>query len=257
MKSKISIIGTGNLSYHLCKSLINANIKIEHIFFRNRQNIIDFNFVENDVFTNDINYLIEHSDIIFFAVHDHTISEILPQQNWKNKLLLHSAGSVSMSVFESYSQNFGVFYLLQSFSKQRALNYSHIPVLLEANSDENLTIIENLAHQLSSDVRLVASEQRKKIHLAAVFVNNFSNHMLTIAEQIAKEQNLDYTVFNELIHETFTKAQHLGPQKAQTGPALRNDVDTMNAHLQLLHDKALWKKIYRFVSQSIVKSKNK
>ena len=246
---KISILGNGNVAYHLAKAFMQANINLSYIYSRNAYSN------EKDIFCNDLQKVVDKSDILIFAVSDSGIAEILQNINWNEKLLLHTAGSVHMNIFKEFSVNYGVFYPLQTFSKTRKLDYTKIPFLLEANNPKNLSILHEIASKISINVQEVNSEQRKNLHLAAVFVSNFSNHMLSIAQQITSEQNLNFELLKPLITETLTKSLELSPILAQTGPALRNDLSTINKHLDILSNKALWKKIYSFVSQSIYDTK--
>ena len=146
--------------------------------------------------------------------------------------------------------NYGVFYPLQTFSKSRDIDFSTIPVCIEANTEKNYTLLNKLGNALSNDVRAVSSSQRKGLHLAAVFVCNFVNHLYAMGANVCKENDLPFEVLKPLILETANKVMGLHPSEAQTGPAKRNDKKTMKNHLKALDNKE-HKKIYKLLSKAI------
>jgi len=137
------------------------------------------------------------------------------------------------------------------------LDYNQIPFLLEANSEQNYRRIENIAHKITKNVCPVDSVKRKQLHLSAVYVCNFTNHMWAIGQEICRENQLEFSILHPLMKETLNKALDIGPEKAQTGPAVRKDENTMNSHLSLIKNRPLWEKIYRFVSKSIYNTQRK
>jgi len=146
-------------------------------------------------------------------------------------------------------KNKGVFYLLQSFSKEKEINFSNVPICLEAENKSDLTKLEKLASLLQGNIYHLSSLQRKKIHVAAVFVNNFTNHMYTIAHNICEEHNVPFNILQPLIEETSQKIKNLTPKEAQTGPAKRNDMETIKNHLNLLSKSQ--QELYLKITQSI------
>jgi predicted short-subunit dehydrogenase-like oxidoreductase (DUF2520 family) len=156
-----------------------------------------------------------------------------------------------MEVLGSSTANYGVFYPLQSFSKYRNVDFSGIPICIEAHHAATLLKLQQLAQRLSSSVHQVNSEERKTLHLAAVFVNNFVNHFYTIGYEILQGKKLDFNLLKPLILETAVKIDSMNPMEAQTGPARRNDQAVINDQLNMLHDQPEFQKIYSFVSESI------
>jgi len=165
--------------------------------------------------------------------------------------VVHTAGSVAQNVFKNYSKNYGVFYPFQTFSKNKEVNFSEIPICIEANNEKFENKLINLAKKLSENVYKMNSEQRKYLHIAGVFANNFTNHMYYIASEILKQKNIDAEIINPLIKETANKLEKLSAYNAQTGPALRNDTESIKKHLNLLSSQPEFMEIYKLISKDI------
>ncbi|OAQ40719.1 oxidoreductase [Pedobacter psychrophilus] len=252
---KVAILGSGNVATHLSKSIIKAGYPIKQVWSRNHNNAIDFAL---EIGANSIPQIADLSnqiDVIILAVSDDAIESVVAQIPISNQqqLILHTSGSTSISILEKYAQNCGVLYPLQTFSKHHNLDFSSIPLLIEANhlqSEEQLLMI---AKKLSQKVEKVDSENRMLIHISAVFACNFTNHFYAIAEKLVQDSNLNFDLLRPLILETAQKAMLNSPIKIQTGPAKRNDAITINKHLQLLSTYPQLQNIYTVVSQDIVK----
>jgi predicted short-subunit dehydrogenase-like oxidoreductase (DUF2520 family) len=159
-----------------------------------------------------------------------------------------------MDILKSAAKNYGVFYPLQTFSKNKKADFKTIPICLEANNTSTLKVIQSLGKSISNNVRTINSEQRKVVHLSAVFACNFTNHFYAIASDILASKKLSLDILKPLIEETANKIKNNSPAKMQTGPAIRGDKKTMNAHLKLLENKE-YKKLYKLMSESIMKLK--
>ena len=168
---------------------------------------------------------------------------------------LHTAGALSMDVFQGITDDYGVLYPLQSLSREREIRLGKTPFLIEGSSPGVLEKIGELANSISDKVEESNSQERLKVHLAAVFANNFSNHMVHVAMQILEESGLDPALLESLLEETFLKLRELHPGAAQTGPAIRGDNETMNKHIELLKDHPEWEKLYTFISREIERSR--
>jgi predicted short-subunit dehydrogenase-like oxidoreductase (DUF2520 family) len=203
------------------------------------------------VYTN-LNQLAQDADVVFIAVPDGAIFEIANALKTK-AIVVHCSGLTPITVLHNFANN-GVFWPVQSFSLNIQYNFANIPICLEANTEENYRILEQLADKISKKVYIIESAQRKYLHLAAVFANNFTNHMYFIAEKIAKEHQFDFSILKPLILETANKIQHLTPVQAQTGPAIRGDVNTVTEHLKLLQQTPELRQLYELISVSISKT---
>ncbi|CAL66780.1 Rossmann-like and DUF2520 domain-containing protein [Christiangramia forsetii] len=245
---KVIIIGAGNVATHLYKSFTKTKqLDIIQVFNRD---IDHLDFVDNaSKKVSDISKLKE-ADLYLIAIKDEAIEEITEKLDTKNGIVVHTSGSQPLQILSKF-KNSGVFYPLQTFSKIKPVNFKEIPLCLEANSEENLEYLKNIASLISDKIFEVNSEQRKALHVSAVFVNNFSNHLFTLAADFCKKEELPFDILRPLIKETVDKLETLDPYSAQTGPALRNDKKTISAHLEMLDEDR--KKIYTLLTESIQK----
>lgn len=244
----VIIIGAGNVATQLYRTFPRVKeLDVIQVFNRNPQNL---NFVKEP--EKRISQLkdLKKADVYIFAIKDEAIGEIAEKLEDRKAIYLHCSGSEPMNILSKFT-NHGVFYPLQTFSKNKPVHFEEVPLCIEANSEENLKFLKNLGSLLSDKVYEVSSEQRKALHLSAVFVNNFTNHLYTIAADYCKENELPFEILQPLIKETVAKIDTLPPFSAQTGPALRNDTKTISAHLELLNEDR--KKIYNVLTESIQK----
>ncbi|PKD16148.1 hypothetical protein APR41_10160 [Salegentibacter salinarum] len=244
--TEVVILGAGNVAFHLFKAFSKAeNTRVIQVYNHRKESLKYFE--EHTDTTSNISDL-KPAYFYLLALKDDVIYEI--SENLKDipGIALHTSGAVSIKTLERLD-NFGVFYPLQTFSKNKSVDFAEIPVCIEANSAKNLGKIKKLALEITKDVREIDSEQRKALHLAAVFVNNFSNHLYTIGAEICEKNQVDFSILKPLIKETASKIESLSPEAAQTGPAIRNDQKTIEAHLALLSKNH--KDIYSLLTQSI------
>ena len=240
----VVILGSGNVALQLIRAFLKIDtINLKQVYTRNQE---DINTLKDSInTTNDIS-LLKQADVTIIAVSDDAISSI--SSHIKNSFVVHTSGSVDMKSLNNIGRK-GVFYPLQSFSKKKKVDFKNIPICLESETKEDLLKLEELVSLLQSKSYILSSHQRKKIHVAAVFANNFSNHMYTIANEICEKYNIPFDILHPLIEETSDKIKNITPKKAQTGPAKRNDVETIENHLNLLSKKQ--QEIYLKITQSI------
>lgn len=242
----IVILGGGNVAYHLTNTLLrNSAVNVVQVYNRSLEKINIFK--NNTSITSNLSEL-KDADIYIIAVSDNVISEISSTLNLKNKLVVHTSGSMAMDELKSVS-NKGVFYLLQTFSKERKIDFSTVPICVEAKTDEDLRLLETLAKSMSKNCYRINSEQRKNLHVAAVFVNNFVNHLYHIGHEICGQNNIPFEILLPLIKETADKITTLSPFEAQTGPAKRNDTKTVEKHIAMLTKNQ--QEIYTLLTKSI------
>ena len=240
----VVILGSGNVASQLIRAFLKIDtINLKQVYTRNQE---DINTLKDSIdTTNDIS-LLKQADVTIIAVSDDAISSI--STHIKNSFVVHTSGSVDMKSLNNIGRK-GVFYPLQSFSKKKKVDFKNIPICLESETKEDLLKLEELVSLLQSKSYILSSHQRKKIHVAAVFANNFSNHMYTIANEICEKYNIPFDILHPLIEETSDKIKNITPKKAQTGPAKRNDAETIENHLNLLSKKQ--QEIYLKITQSI------
>lgn len=242
------ILGAGNVATHLARAFLNAeNLKLLQVYNRHPEPLASFK--EIAATTTDISAL-KKADIYIIAIKDDVIPDVADKIPWQDGIMAHTSGSISIDALKKF-KNRGVFYPLQTFSKERKIDFMEIPLCIEGNSKRNFQLLSDLGRQISNKIYAIDSQQRKSLHLSAVFVNNFSNHLYTLAAGICEEQKLPFEILKPLIKETAAKIEELPPRQAQTGPALRHDQKTIAAHLKML--KLAEEKIYSLLTQSIQK----
>ncbi len=193
------------------------------------------------------------ADVYVVAVKDAVLADVVRQlcKGRAARVFLHTAGSMPMQVFDGLAAHYGVFYPMQTFSKERSLDFSRIPIFLEGSDPVALGVARTLAESVSRQVVELSGEGRRRLHLAAVFACNFANHCYELASEVLQEQGLPFSVIQALVDETAAKVSELSPRQAQTGPAVRYDQNVMEAQLSLLADRPLAQQIYRLMSKSI------
>lgn len=244
---KVTVIGSGNVAQHLIKVFLQTKeVSLVQAFARQPKSLS--HLLPKEKITNDYNTL-QEADVYIISVTDNAIKEVSSQLPFKNKLVVHTSGTSSLEVLDSKNRK-GVFYPLQTFSKNKEVDFSSIPLCLEAEKENDYKTLELLAKAISNKVYNISSEQRKSLHVAAVFVSNFVNHMYVIGSEICEENKVPFEVLQPLIQEVTDKITTLSPKEAQTGPALRNDTKTIEKHIEFLKD-SNYQDIYKLLTQSI------
>lgn len=245
---RVVVIGSGNVAQHLIKTFQKAEgVAFMQAFARDKKSLSSF--LDEDKITTDYSSLVE-ADVYIISVTDSAITNVSKSLTFENRLVVHTSGSVALDALTSKNKR-GVFYPLQTFSKSKAVDFNSIPICLETEDSKDYEILEKLAKTISSSCYAINSEQRKALHVAAVFVNNFVNHLYQISQEICEENKISFEILKPLIQETVSKLKTLSPKEAQTGPAARNDTTTINKHLQFLNDKNQ-KEIYKILTKSII-----
>jgi len=247
----VSIIGSGNTATVLGKLLKEKKYSINEILGTNKKAVKQLAGELNANAVYNFSELSQHSDVFIIAVKDDVVADVAAQLNLNEKIVVHTAGSVSVKVLEKASKNYGVLYPLQSLRKE-INNLPEIPFLIDANNDETKKIVQQLAFSISSFVSVADDTTRVQYHLSAVIVSNFSNHLFTLAKDYCDKNKIGFNQLLPLIEETVKRLHQFEPSEMQTGPAIRNDVETMQAHLRLLKDFPLLNKIYEMMSESII-----
>ncbi len=248
---RIILIGAGNVATHLGKELKKNGFRIVQVYSRSESSSSKLAESLKCESITDLNDLNKQADLYIISVHDSAINTIVRRIDIKNKLIVHTSGSIQMNVFEGVSANYGVFYPLQTFSKSKDLNFKSIPVCIEANSQENRNKLMELGRILSDDVRIITSDQRKIIHLAAVFACNFTNFMYYISDELLKQNDISFDIIKPLIKESTEKVMVKNPAHIQTGPAVRGDIETIHKHLEMLKRYPEYVEIYQLISEKI------
>lgn len=251
---KVVIIGSGNVATHFALALQAKGITICQIYSRTTTNAEILAKKIDVPYTSEISDIYRNADVYIYALKDSSFLKLLKKFDLPNTALhIHTSGSVSMKDFFGYTEKYGVLYPLQTFSKNKVVDFSQIPICVEAIDLDVEKQILDMANLLSTKVYIINSEKRKKLHLAAVFACNFSNYMYDIAFDIVMSAGIDFEILKPLIAETADKINTMTPREAQTGPAVRYDENTINKHLSLLNRKKNLREIYRILSKNIHK----
>lgn len=248
---KVSIIGSGNVAQHLIVAFEKSkkegsDVEVIQVFSRKKETLVHL-LDKNRIVTN-YNHLLE-ADLYIIAVSDDSISDVVSQLPFKNRLVVHTSGSVPVTALNEENRK-GVFYPLQTFTKNKEVDFKTIPICLESENTTDYLLLEKVANSISNAVYSINSEQRKALHIAAVFVNNFTNHLYQIGSEICNENQVQFDILKPLISETANKIMVLSPKEAQTGPAKRNDVATIEAHEAFITNENHLN-IYKTLTQSI------
>ena len=231
----VIILGNGNVATHLFTAFNEAtNIDVKKISSRTL-------------------HTVPESDVTIIAVSDDAIQQVSIAISARKGLIVHTSGAVEMNILVNKRK--GVFYPLQSFTKNTSINFNEVPFCLETENKEEYVLLENLVKTIGKKAYQINSEQRKKLHVAAVFVNNFTNHLYKIGNDICDKNNIPFEILHPLIEETAKKIKTITPLNAQTGPAKRNDKKTIKSHLKLLN--LLEQQIYNLLTKSIQEENGK
>lgn len=243
----VILLGAGNVATHLYKGFSKSNqVKVIQWYNKSVDKIQSY---KNEVVVTDKLSELMEADVYILAVSDDAIGNLSAKLPFENRLVVHTSGAFNIHDLDKKNRR-GVFYPLQSFSKDAQVDFTEVPLCIEVLEKTDLNTLKSLAEALGSKSHKVNSNQRKSLHLAAVFVNNFTNQLYRIAHEITESQGVEFEILKPLITETARKVQELSPYMAQTGPAKRNDKKTIKKHLNLLENEQ-HKAIYELMTKSI------
>lgn len=250
---KVVIIGSGNTATVLGRKIKTAGHQILQVFGRSDgavRELADALKAQAVLNAGDISH---SADIYIVALADGALPGLHEWLQLDKKLVVHTAAAVSKDVLKNVSRNYGVLYPLQTLRKEQS-HIPEIPFLVDGNTADDLSVIEDFASTLSSQVMHADDDMRLRVHVAAVFANNFTNHLYALAEDFCKKENVDFSLLLPLIDETARRIHMMSPQNSQTGPALRNDDSTIEKHLEILREHPRLKEIYQQLTKSIARS---
>lgn len=251
-KPDIVIVGAGNVGYHLGLRLHRAGFLIKQIFSRTVKHGKSLADVVGCSYVTNLREIVPDAEVYLLCVTDDAMRSVVDDLKIHNKIVLHTAGSVSRKISDRIDIHQGVLYPLQSFNRNADVTWEDVPVFIDGDSDATISIATQIAKALSSNVQLANDEQRMAIHIAAVFANNFSNHCMAIGQRLLEEHGYNFSVLKPLIETTFNRLKSTKPFDVQTGPAIRNDATTVEKHLQTLKEFPDWKRLYDLLSNDII-----
>lgn len=243
----VVILGAGNVATHLFNAFQKTeNIKVVQVYNRSKKKLAYF---ESKTSTTTSISKIMDADVYLISVSDDSINSLSKKLQFNNKLVAHTSGSIAMNQISTHNSP-SVFYPLQTFTSGKEVDFKTIPLCIEATKKTDLLLLENLAKSISDNIYHINSKQRKALHIAAVFVNNFVNHLYQKGEEICKENNVSFDILKPLILETARKVFELSPKNSQTGPAKRNDNKVIEQHISDLNT-TTQQEIYTLLTKSI------
>lgn len=252
---RIVLIGAGNVAHHLAPALLKAGLNLCQIYSRSIESARELGMKTGITYTSDIFGIYPDGDIYIFCISDDALLPLFKTIRInKEAIVLHTSGSLPMQIFKPHAEKYGVLYPLQTFTKKRELDFKEIPLCIEASDQSVLNMIREIAEHLSGRVEEISSEKRKCLHLAAVFANNFVNHLYGLSGKILEKEDLDFSLLRPLIFETAHKVMLMSPENAQTGPARRGDESILNMHKAMLKDNRKLLNLYNQISDSIRES---
>lgn len=253
VNKRIVLIGAGNVATHLGVAWQNAGYEIVQIYSRTAESALDLANRLGVGYAASLEDVYPNADVYVVMVKDAVLQELIPAivKGREGALFVHTAGSMPMSVWEGHASRYGVLYPMQTFSKAREVDFSSVSFFVEANGKEELAILKTMALALSPKVYEATSVQRTALHMAAVFACNFTNHMYALSARLLEKNGLPFDAMLPLIDETARKVHEICPIEAQTGPAVRKDMNVINKHLSMLEDAPDLYEIYKNISDSI------
>lgn len=251
---KIALLGSGNVATNLGRALRESGHQILQVWSRTLQNAEELAEKLSSAYTDDLHRLDNSADLYIISVKDDAIEEVASSFPFQDKLLVHTSGTASLDRLGADRLYAGVLYPLQTFSKQKAVDFNAVPLLVEGNTEKVTRDLGELAGSISHTVQLATSAQRAAIHVAAVFACNFSNHLYTISQRLLEKEGLDFKLLLPLIMETAQKVQSVCPQDAQTGPAARGDQESISKHRQYLQTSPELLQLYDLMTGMIMGS---
>ncbi len=255
MRKKIAIIGSGNVATFIARALRKANNNITQVYGRDFEKANELARKINAEPIDNLEHLNTSADMdaYIIAVNDDAIEKVASQLNIENKIVMHTSGATSKEVLSNSSANYGVLYPYQTIRRGDVIDLSNMCMFFDGSNEDTILLIEELAFEVTSFALQANDEERLRYHLAAVFANNFSNHLFALAEKMLQDYHLDFETLRPIILQTAQNAMLTSPAKNQTGPAFRGDEKTMAKHIELLESYPDLKAIYADLSSSIKK----
>lgn len=248
---KITIIGAGNVASHLAVALFRAKYDIVQVYSRTNKHAAFLAKKVDAQPVSEIEAIESNADLYIIALKDDIIVDIVRSLHLPGKIVVHTSGSSSMSALASVSERIGVFYPLQTFSKEKEMSFSEVPVFIEGCDKGTTVILNQFAHTISNHVYEADSAKRKAIHIAAVIACNFTNYLYQVSSDYLSEHGISFDVLKPLIRETAQKIMETEPVNAQTGPAARGDWRIIEDHLKILENKPELMRLYQLLSEGI------
>jgi predicted short-subunit dehydrogenase-like oxidoreductase (DUF2520 family) len=249
---KVTLIGAGNLGWHLGHALFENGVSIQQVISRTLESARELATEIDTTFATSLTEVDQNSGIILVAVGDSNLREVLSRLKGTRALVLHTCGSIGIDIFDGICENHGVFYPFQTVTRGVAISFRQVPLCIEASDADTLGRIHVLGRIISDSVIEMTSEQRLWLHLCGVFANNFTNHLIAIASDLLETHEMRKELLLPLLKETVAKLEKTSARFAQTGPARRKDLEVIAKHIEMLKDETDSKNLYSMLTDSII-----
>ncbi|MBN1596913.1 MAG: DUF2520 domain-containing protein [Bacteroidales bacterium] len=249
---KITLVGTGNIAWHLGHAFVKNGIKINSVIGRSKSSARELGRQINSTYSTEFGPVDDNTEIIILCISDSAVGQVTGLFRESTGYLFHTAGSVGTEVFIPRKERCGVIYPFQTLTKNIPTDLRNVPFCIEASDSDTKNILNALAGIISDNIHFLSSEERKKLHLAGVIANNFSNHLFALAFDYLNKNKIDTRLILPLITETVRKIENNTPKDSQTGPSRRNNKDIIKEHLAMLESEPSLKKLYSIISESII-----
>lgn len=260
MPESVVILGSGNVSWHLAESFSLQGYDVLQVYGRKKKDSFHFEDFRITEFITEIEYINPTADIYFLCVNDDAIEEVISRLRFRlneNQIIVHTSGALPSTVLKPYCENYGCFWPVQTLTKGGKIISNEIPIVITASNEFTLASLLEMADQISSHFEVMNDVQKSKLHLAAVMVNNFSNHLYSLTADFCKAEKIEFELLTSLIKETGLKLEKEHPSILQTGPAMRNDKRTIEKQLKILENHTLLYKLYCIFTDSIIQKYHK
>ena len=252
---KITILGTGNIANQYCGLFLKNNFEIDCVYGNNEKNVAK-EILDKSIFTSNISELPNDSDLYIVALSDDVYLEVLKGFKHENKFIVHTSGSLESKTLEIATKRWGCIYPLQTIKKSINIKWEETPFYIEASNSNDENLLKDFCVSNKLNFTICNSSKRKKLHLAAVMSSNFSYHLFSMVKNYCLKNDVNFNDLKPLLENTLENSIRNSPFELQTGPAIRNDYNLINSHLEDLKENQDLKEIYEIFSNQIIK-KNK
>jgi len=251
-KLNFSLVGSGNLAWHLGHAYKACGVRISQVISRTLNSARILAKELDASYSDSLNDIDSHSSAILIAVNDSSLEAVVKGIQPANILVMHTSGSIGIEIFEGRFSRFGVMYPFQTFTKGIPVNLNEVPFCIEASDNNTLKEISRIAQILSANIHTLNSEHRRLLHMCGILTNNFINHLIARTTDLMADSDLEKKLLSPLLRETIRKLDYISPYDAQTGPARRNDLGVIEKHLAILKHEPELKKLYSSFTDSII-----
>lgn len=253
----INLAGAGNVATHLAKEFVRHGLTIRYLYNRSANKGAKLAALIDAIPVGDIHHLSQDADLLILAVSDDALPVMLEQLSLCPIPIVHTSGTTPIDILTPYTCHAGVFYPLQTFRTDQPVDFSQIPVCIEASNKKTENRLVELARKITLLVDVLTSEQRKILHLGAVMSGNFTNFLYVMAQELLEQYEISFELLKPLIRQTAKNIEQPLLFSMQTGPAIREDLETIKKHQEVLKNQEAYQELYQLMTELIINRKTK